>query len=430
MSGLGLNSQKSQGLARKFSRDSKHSERGRRVYYVKTEGLFMKFATRRGMERLRPSDWVLKAGIRSKSAYTVEPRITRSTAEDLPRPNQIRTARFYIYGPNLIARKGIRCYNLVHPSPIRRPSFDIAHRVSPKPPTVNTGGRARHPTAAPWPDMAIWRPTGLIQAKLHRRKEEREAKPPGRPYQSVVARVIPTTWRRGSPAWFNVDERFNAPEAKTIPGDPCAGFRRSRRWIQSTTRRASRRLANLGARRTERRALAAIFSRWSLMGLRQLYARCGGTCGGGGWRQPAPRDTGVRPRLLRSWPPRMAEILLGRRRPGPTSPQRRPVAAQSSTGLALWSRTHGQGGWSTDRGHRWPNLRDLRADLVLGRILPRGRSAWPRGSRVSGSASGRGGRICTDPTRQCSRCAVSWAAELTGAMGLGFGLAGLHGGGE
>jgi hypothetical protein len=152
------------------------------------------------MDRLRSSDWVLKAGIRSKSAYTVEPRITRSTAEDLPRPNQIRTARFYIYGPNLIARKGIRCYNLVHPSPIRRPSFDIAHRVSPKPPTVNTGGRARHPTAAPWPDMAIWRPTGLIQAKLHWGKEEREAKPPGRPYQSVVARVIPTTWRRGSPA--------------------------------------------------------------------------------------------------------------------------------------------------------------------------------------------------------------------------------------
>jgi hypothetical protein len=59
------------------------------------------------------------------------------------------------------------------------------------------------------------------------------------------------TWRHGSSALFDVDERFNAPEAKIIPGDPCAGFRRSRRWIPRTTRRASRRLANLGAWRTE-----------------------------------------------------------------------------------------------------------------------------------------------------------------------------------
>jgi hypothetical protein len=82
MSGLGLNSQKSQGLARKFSRDSKHSERGRRVYYVKTEGLFMKFATRRGMERLRPSDRVLRVGIRLRPVFTPEPWIARSTATD------------------------------------------------------------------------------------------------------------------------------------------------------------------------------------------------------------------------------------------------------------------------------------------------------------------------------------------------------------
>jgi hypothetical protein len=81
-----------------------------------------------------------------------------STADDLPRPNQIRTARFRIYGPNPIARRGIRCHNLVHPSPIRQPLF-----LSPATTPSSSPRAAALPSSRQWssPEMhsfPLWFP--------------------------------------------------------------------------------------------------------------------------------------------------------------------------------------------------------------------------------------------------------------------------------
>jgi hypothetical protein len=80
------------------------------------------------------------------------------TADDLPRPNQIRTARFRIYGPNPIARRGIRCHNLIHPSPIQRPLF-----LSPTTTPSSSPRAAAPPSSRQWssPEMhsfPLWFP--------------------------------------------------------------------------------------------------------------------------------------------------------------------------------------------------------------------------------------------------------------------------------
>jgi hypothetical protein len=68
-SGLGLEFQKNQGLARKFSRDSEHSERGQRVYYVKIEGLFIINAKAKGVT-LDLGRWILLRGSRLDGALS------------------------------------------------------------------------------------------------------------------------------------------------------------------------------------------------------------------------------------------------------------------------------------------------------------------------------------------------------------------------
>jgi hypothetical protein len=86
---------------------------------------------------------------------------------------------------------------------------------------------------APWPDTANQWPTNLNRAKLHRGKGEREVNSPERSYQPFVARTSLTTWQRGSLVQFDTDEQFSAPGTKTSPGDPCAGFKGSRRWTHT-----------------------------------------------------------------------------------------------------------------------------------------------------------------------------------------------------
>jgi hypothetical protein len=146
MSGLGLNSQKSQGLAHKFSRDSKHSECGRRVYYVKTEGLFMKFATRRGMERHRPSrlDPEARNGSRVNQPHI---RVTaRSTSHGhdfkVPKSNLMHTLKDRRLGSTTEAVSTQS--NQSRTLPIQRLAVDSP---SPRP----SHGGALSSTAAPWP---------------------------------------------------------------------------------------------------------------------------------------------------------------------------------------------------------------------------------------------------------------------------------------